>query len=197
MTCKSLILTTCALLTIDLLLSNPGLSQETTGQISTATKLEESINKEVNFKARKIEITGNSILQPEIKQLAKKYQGRTLNYQQLNQLKQEISQLYINKGYPNSGAYIPPQKIKNGKVNIIVLEGGIGEIRVNGLSHLSEKYVRARLGKLETPLQAEQLKDQLYVLRQDPLIQDVSAELAVGNKPGESILDITVTEAKP
>ncbi|MGL6343853.1 MAG: ShlB/FhaC/HecB family hemolysin secretion/activation protein [Waterburya sp.] len=197
MNIKSCLLSACVLLTVDLLLSNSVLSVEPLLQVSTVSEVEKPIDEEVDFTAREIKITGNSILKAELEQLVNKYEGRTLNYQQLYRLKQEISELYVRKGYPNSGAYIPPQKIKDGKVNLVVLEGGIGEIKVDGLSHLSENYVRSRLGKLKAPLEAEELIDKLYVLRQDPLIEDVSAELAAGVNPGESVLDITVTEAKP
>jgi hemolysin activation/secretion protein len=47
------------------------------------------------------------------------------------------------------------------------------------------------------PLNVLQLKDQLELLRRDPNIATINAELAPGDSPGESILNLTTTERNP
>jgi hemolysin activation/secretion protein len=47
------------------------------------------------------------------------------------------------------------------------------------------------------PLNVLRLKDQLELLRREPDIQAINAELAPGDQPGESVLDLGVTERNP
>jgi hemolysin activation/secretion protein len=63
---------------------------------------------------------------------------------------------------------------------------------------LHDSYItrRVQLGA-GPPLNVLVLKDQLELLRRDPNIKTINGELAPGDQPGESILDLTVTEKNP
>ena len=64
------------------------------------------------------------------------------------------------------------------------------------INALSDSYITSRLSSLPTPLQTKQLLERLQILRLDPLIENVSAELSAGLTPGMSRLDVEVKEAK-
>jgi hemolysin activation/secretion protein len=105
--------------------------------------------------------------------------------------------LYIQKGYLTSGAYLPPQSFKNGVVEIRVLEGSLTEIQVTGTRRLQPNYIRSRLALATTPpLNRDRLLEALQLLRLNPLIDNLSAELATGTQPGQSILTVKIAEAK-
>ena len=148
-----------------------------------------------SIKVKKIDVSGNTLFQPEIEQLTKAFAGKSTNLGELYKLRSAISQLYTDKGYVNSGAYLPPQKLQDGVVEIKVLEGGIETVEVTGNKHLNDQYIASRLKSIPTPIQAEKLLEQLQLLRLDPLIENVSAELSAGLSPGMSRLDINVEEA--
>lgn len=143
----------------------------------------------------RIEVTGNTLFEVEIANLIRPYQKRQVSLEQLHQLKSKISQLYTNAGYVNSGAYLPEQKVSDGRVAIRVLEGGIGEINVSGEGRLDEDYIKSRLRDLSHPISTEALLDRLHALRFDPLIENISAELGAGRQPGRSVLNVDVTRA--
>jgi hemolysin activation/secretion protein len=147
------------------------------------------------IKIEKIEVSGNTLFKSEIDRLTENFKGKSTTLSELYELRSSISKLYANKGYVNSGAYLPPQKIQNGIVKIEVLEGGIETIEVTGNKHLSDRYITSRLKSLPTPIQTEQLLERLQLLRLDPLIKNISAELSAGLTPGMSRLDIEVKEA--
>ena len=147
------------------------------------------------IKVKEIDVSGNTIFENEIARLTKPFVGRTTNLAQLYELRSAISQLYTDRGYVNSGAYLPPQKLRNGIVKIEVLEGGIESVEVTGNEHLKDNYIASRLTSIPTPIQTEKLLEQLQLLRLDPLIENVSAELSAGLSPGMSRLDIKVEEA--
>lgn len=85
--------------------------------------------------------------------------------------------------------------MQDGVVEIKVLEGGIETVEVTGNKHLKDDYIASRLASIPTPVQAEKLLEELQLLRLDPLIENVSAELSAGLSPGMSRLDIEVEEA--
>ncbi len=147
------------------------------------------------IQVKKIEVLGNSMFEAEIAQLTKKFTGKLTTLSELYQLRSSISKLYVNNGYVNSGAYLPPQKLQDGVVKIEVLEGGLETIEVTGNKRLSDHYIASRLKSLPTPIKTEQLLERLQLLRLDPLIANISAELSAGLTPGMSRLDIEVKEA--
>jgi hemolysin activation/secretion protein len=67
-----------------------------------------------------------------------------------------------------------------------------------GVHLLDENYLKQRveLGA-GPPLNVLELKDQLELLRRDPNIQTINAELAPGDNPGESVLNLTTAERNP
>lgn len=145
-----------------------------------------------NFK-----VTGSSVFSPEELAVAiESYQNRPLTLPELFQARSVITKLYTDKGYINSGAYIPPQELDDGIVTIAVLEGQLEAINVTGTEHLNSDYIKSRLGSAAvTPVNVESLLEALQLLRLDPLIASVSAELSAGVRPGTSLLDIQIEEA--
>ncbi len=148
------------------------------------------------IKVKNIQVVGNSLFKTEIAQLIEKFKGKLVTVPELYELRSSISKLYVDNGYVNSGAYLPAQKLQDGIVRIEVLEGGIEAIEINGNKRLSDRYIASRFKSLPTPIKTEQLLERLQILRLDPLIENISAELSAGLAPGMSRLDIEVKEAK-
>lgn len=62
---------------------------------------------------------------------------------------------------------------------------------------MKRNYVRSRLSQATAPpLNRESLLEALQLLQLNPLIQNLSAELTAGSRPGTSILQIQISEAK-
>ena len=115
---------------------------------------------------------------------------------ELFQARSVITKLYTEKGYVSSGAYIPPQELNNGTITIAVLEGQLEEINVSGTEHLSSNYISSRIeAAAGKPINIDTLLSALQLLRLDPLIDNVSAELSAGIRPGTSLLEIKIQEA--
>ena len=125
------------------------------------------------------------------------------------QARSAITKLYTDKGFVNSGAYIPPQNLVSRRnttdsvntletLEIAVLEGSLEGIEISGTKRLNQGYIRSRIERgAGVPLNVEQLLETLQKLRIDPLIQNISAELSAGISPGTSLLEIEIEEADP
>ncbi|MDJ0693331.1 ShlB/FhaC/HecB family hemolysin secretion/activation protein [Mastigocoleus sp. MO_188.B34] len=142
-------------------------------------------------------ITGNTALkQKDFDKIITPYLNRPLTIAELFKVRSEITQIYISKGYITSGAFIPPQKFKDGVVEIKVIEGKLEDIKVRGNQKLKRGYIRSRLARsTKKPLNREKLLKALQLLQINPLIENISAKLSAGTRPGESLLEIEIQEA--
>ncbi len=145
----------------------------------------------------RFEVIGNSVFAAEdLDPILAEYQNRPLSLAELFQARSAITKLYTEQGYVNSGAYIPPQELDNGIVKIAVLEGTLEDINIKGTKRLNPDYVRSRIERYsDAPVNVESLLEALQLLRLDPLIENVSAELSAGISPGTSLLEIDIQEA--
>ncbi len=145
---------------------------------------------------KSFDVIGSSVFSPEeLKQAVQPYQNRPLSLPELFQARSVITKLYTDSGYVNSGAYIPPQELDNGTVTIAILEGELEDINVTGTKHLNPNYIKSRINSAAgKPVNVDSLLEALQLLRLDPLIANVSAELSAGIRPGTSLLDIQVEE---
>lgn len=117
----------------------------------------------------------------------------------LVELRSAITQLYINKGYITSGAFLPNnQDLSDGDVQIQVVEGTLERIDVDGLRRLNAGYIRDRIALgASQPLNRDRLETALQLLQLDPLLERVNAELTAGTRSGQNILRVAVREAPP
>jgi hemolysin activation/secretion protein len=132
----------------------------------------------------------------ELAAVTKPFTDRLISFTELLQARSAVTQLYIDRGYITSGAFIPLQSIEQGVVKIKIIEGSLEDIRLTVNGRLNPNYIRDRI-KIATnkPLNINRLLEALQVLQLDPIIQRVSAELAAGTRPGTNILDVTVDVA--
>jgi len=150
------------------------------------------------IKVKAFKFEGNTAFsQAELAEVTKFLLNRPLSFAELLQARSKITQYYQKAGYTTSGAYIPPQTITNGIVTIRIVEGKVEKINVQVDGRLSPDYIRERLAiATQTPLNVPRLIEALQLLKLDPLVETISAELAAGISPESSILDVTVKTAR-
>jgi hemolysin activation/secretion protein len=143
-------------------------------------------------------VTGSTVFNAaDFEKITAPFTKKPLTLPELFQVRSAITKLYVDKGYITSGAFIPAQSLKNGTVEIKVLEGQVESVQVTGLRRLNSEYIRSRV-KLAagSPLNRDRLLAGLQVLQTNPQISNLSAELSTGTTPGGSILKIRALEAK-
>jgi hemolysin activation/secretion protein len=148
---------------------------------------------------QKVQVTGSSIFdETELQAITRTVEGRSVTIEELRKVADAITQLYLDQGYITSRAVLPDQQITDGVVQIIVLEGSLAKIEVEGTRRLDPEYVRSRIRLgADTPLSTAALENQLRLLRLDPLFDNIEASLRAGEEIGQSILTVRVTEADP
>lgn len=146
-----------------------------------------------------IEFVGNTLLDEQaLRELVQMYENKTVTLNELETLRQRITQTYVDNGYINSGAILTEDAFNNGVLRFTILEGHLEEIVVHGQEWLREGYVSNRLlGDADQPLNLQQLQDRFQMLLSDPLISQMNGRILPGSSPGKSILDVEVTRAQP
>lgn len=144
------------------------------------------------------EVKGSTVFSAEeFAAVTKPFLGR-ISFAQLLQARSAITKLYVDRGYVTSGAFIPPQTLEGGLVEIQILEGRLEDINVTGLQRLQPGYVRSRLAKAAAqPLNVNQLLEGLRLLQLDPRLAGISADLQAGIEQGTSLLDVQASETDP
>lgn len=142
-------------------------------------------------------VEGSTIYKPEkFAEILEKYTNRELSFVELLEARSQITKLYVDNGYVTTGAIIPPQEIKDGIVKIQVVEGELEAINVSGVSRLNPNYIRSRLQySIRKPVNVPQVLEALRTLQLDPLIENLSAELGAGVRPGTNVLEVRIQEA--
>ncbi|MEB3218462.1 MAG: ShlB/FhaC/HecB family hemolysin secretion/activation protein [Nostocales cyanobacterium 94392] len=156
---------------------------------------------EGTIKVEKFQVEGSTVFsQEKLADITKDLTGREITFAELLQAADDVTKLYVDEGYITSGAYIPANQTFNKEGSIVtikVVEGSLESIEVKGTKRLNPAYVRSRLAiATGKPLNQKKLLEALQLLQLDPLIKNLSGELAAGITPGSNILSVKVTEAK-
>jgi len=147
-----------------------------------------------------IQLIGNTVLTPEdLNPILQPLAGKAITPSQVKAAAEAITQLYLTKGYVTSSAQFDendPQSIVNGTAQIKAIEGQIERIDIIGNTQTNPDYVRSRLELgLTNPFNANQLEDQLRLLKSDPLFKNVSSSIKPSTETGKSLLVVQIEEA--
>ena len=179
------------------------------------TKIREPlVNEPVNEPAKKLTIRppvqpkitlkrvlfeGNTAMtDSDLESISEPYLNRPLRFSDLEQLRVNITQAYIEQGYINSGALLPDQKVEDGELTYKIVEGRLDKIEVTGTGRLKPSYVakRVRLGAGE-PFNSENLQESFQLLLDDPLIDRMDGQLLPLPEAGQTSLKLNVTPSSP
>jgi len=131
-------------------------------------------------------VTGVSAFpQEQIQALLAPDEGRELSLAELEGLAGRITALYREHGYLLARAYVPAQEMRNGVVEIAVVEGRVGKIDIRGLRHYDAAFVR-RYVEPRSPgrvFEADAFERGLLTLNDLPGLS-LKSTLQPGDEPG-------------
>lgn len=142
--------------------------------------------------------TGNTVFsEEELRNLVIEHEHRELTTEQLYAIRNKLTRHYIKHGYINSGIVLPDQEVIDNTITFKVVEGKLTETKLRGNKRLRSAYILSRVNKgIDEPLNIFDLRLPLQLLHEDRLIKRINSELQPGIRPGESVLNIEVVEAK-
>lgn len=147
---------------------------------------------------KKITVDGATVFTNEsLQALVAEYATGTHTLGDLQKAAAKITAHYRKNGYFLARAYLPKQSLEDGVVTISVLEGNLGELKVENISRLSDSKLNAYLGKINTgkPLQKKQVDRALLLLSDTPGVGGLDSRVEAGANVGETNLVVTAKEA--
>ena len=139
---------------------------------------------QVTFTLAKVETDTSEILtETEIKRITDSYKGKKVSLQDLYDMTEAINKLYEEKGYAICRAYLPPQRIHEGVVQIKLLEGKTGYV---------DNRIKLEPGKVAN---TDTLNDQLQRFNATNDVQ-LRIQVHAGEKPATTDYEIMAFEPK-
>jgi hemolysin activation/secretion protein len=147
------------------------------------------------FDIKNIELSGAEILsQKEREKLIKPYLGTCMDIAAINKLMHEITNFYIGEGYVTTRLAIPQQDLKEGTLQLLVIEGKIEAIELNQNSTRDQWQVKSAfpflIGKNLNLRDIEQGLDQINRLASSratmqivPGTKDGYSKIILNNQP--------------
>lgn len=90
-------------------------------------------------------VEGSNLLPKEkLDEVLRVYEGKDLTLAQMKEAAADITSLYQRSGYYLVRAIIPQQQFDTGNVRMQVVEGKIGEIKVEGAEYYDPDFIRER-----------------------------------------------------
>ncbi|MGR8928989.1 MAG: ShlB/FhaC/HecB family hemolysin secretion/activation protein [Gammaproteobacteria bacterium] len=148
---------------------------------------------------KQVRVTGNTVFsQEELETTTKEFLNREIRASDIEMIRRKVSQYYADHGYINSGAVLESQSLADGVLDLKIIEGRLTEVRQRGQERLQDSYIRDRLivGSGD-PLNLKDLQDSYRLLLGDRLIEQLNGRLLPGHRPGEAILDVNISRARP
>ena len=152
---------------------------------------------EILAEIKDIQFKGNTIFDDEeLSMLVASFKGEKMTYEKLLSLRTKITDFYTENGYTTTSATVAVRNSASGIVEIEIVEAVLSDLQIEGASKLNKAYLYSRLPKVGNPLNQQELVNSLARLRDDPMIEEIEADLAESSA-GENVINLKVKETSP
>lgn len=147
------------------------------------------------FDVKQIRISGNRAIETaELQGLVEGYVGKPFNLYELQSVLNVITEHYRQRGFPVARAVLPAQQVKDGLLQVEVIEGRIDKVVFSG----NRGYGSERLGRWGQPLvgrdvRLDVLEERLLLINDLPGME-ARAVLRPGDSYGTTTTEVTVDE---
>lgn len=151
-----------------------------------------------SFLARAIRVEGPLLIpDPVVRAAVKPLEGRQVTFEDVQRAAEALTRWLRGRGYVTSRVYIPPQDVTDGIVTLRILDGRVGEVRVEGARYSRPSHLLRRMhSRPGARLNYQQLQMDLTRLNEMPDRQ-VAAVLMPGRETGTSDVVLNVEEQWP
>jgi len=175
-----------------------------TPKVAPALRIEDEaarkVGSAVRVMVRAIHVTGSTAFAAgELEAIVSGLSGAEHTLAELDAGAARITAFYREHGYPVARAYLPAQEIKDGVVNITVLEGRIDKRRINNQARLADGRANDYLNDIKSgePVAAKPIDRALLLLNDTPGVGAARATLQPGASVGTSDLVVELTPSAP
>ncbi len=156
-------------------------------------------NLDIKITVDHLKFTGNKdVSDTVLTNLLKEYLGKSLSIKELNQMTAMVTRYYRQQGFMLAQAYLPVQDIDKNTLEIAIVEGYLGELKLNIKGKLDEAFLKKMASHnlaSDDAIKESNLVRNITVINSLPGLQAAS-QMSPGQKIGYSDVDIGL-EALP
>ncbi|MFN8612784.1 MAG: ShlB/FhaC/HecB family hemolysin secretion/activation protein [Vulcanimicrobiota bacterium] len=144
-------------------------------------------------------VEGNTLLPKEkLDELLRIYEGKNLTLQQMKDAAADLTSLYQRNGFYLVRAIVPQQDFNSGQIRLTVVEGKIGEIKVQGAEYYDPDFIRDRFQVAvdDRQFRADDFTRAMALLNELSDLE-VKAVLSPGKDPGTADVTLQVKDGLP
>lgn len=131
------------------------------------------------------------------KRLESLYLDQEVTWDTLNQMKDTIIKYYQDHNRPIVALEIPEQNVSNGVIQFLVLEGIVGEVKIEGNRYFSSKSLRKKIQiQSGSTIDQQKLLRDIYFLNGNPFRQ-ANVIYAPGIEQGTTDIIIHIDDRRP
>lgn len=167
-------------------------------EVKPVTISQKTLIKKINVTVQNKEGSAPLLAGKTVSAITSKYENKELDMPDMNRIAEEITAGYRASGYLVAFAFIPKQEIKEGILEIGVIEGKAGEITVTGNKSYSSRFIQKHLQKVDKDpsLREKTLERALLILNEYPSL-DVKAILRAGKEFGTTDIAAQAKDSRP
>lgn len=142
--------------------------------------------------------TGNTIMDTTtLLRTVEDFRNQNLTLEDMNAATELITLAYQEKGYILARAFIPEQEIKDGILQIAILEGNVGKIKVTGNKYYSDRVVKRFFKQqVKEGVIRESHLERGYLLTNDVPKLETEIILEKGEAPGTSDIVLKTSDKR-
>lgn len=127
------------------------------------------------------------------------YAGKSHSFAELQKITSLITKAYREEGYFVARAYIPKQDMKNGVLEIAIIEGNYGDFKLTNTSLVNNERVQGMLdnGKGDNIVSTNTLERAMLIINDTPGAKVTGADVMPGQKVGTSDFAIKTEATNP
>ncbi len=168
--------------------------------VLNASTSSENVEQQPKFPIWEIQVAGNSVLsQKQIESAVYGYLGPDKSFQDVKNVQQALGEIYREEGYSFASVTIPEQSVEDGIVQLKVVEGRLGRVRVTGNKFFSRKDILENVPSL-TPgkvPQIDEIQKDLALLNRSSTDRTITPLAKPGKKPETVDIELKVKDALP
>jgi hemolysin activation/secretion protein len=151
---------------------------------------------ELRFRVDAYDFTGVSVFTAaELADVVSDLTGQSLTLAEVQAAARRITRHYRDRGYLVARAYVPPQEIRDSRVEIALLEGRYGQPELDNRSPVRDEVLEHHLARITANrvIERSQLDRRLLLIRDLGGVDEVNATLRPGAATGESTLRVEIS----
>ena len=135
---------------------------------------------------KEIKFTGNTVIATEtLESVTEEFKDQELMWDEIKAIADSVTMAYQELGYILAKAYVPEQEIKDGVLEIRIVEGNVGKLEVNGNKYYHERVIKRYFKpQMKHGVIRESMLEKALVLTKEVPSVETTVILKKGEKPG-------------